>query len=78
MAETTAEWRGRVSERLSGHDKDLAAHDKRLDAYGRWLGRHDVSIAKLAVKVGIGAAIGAIVGGGVATFIAYLALGIHQ
>ena len=62
-------WRGGVDEKLRSHAedlKDLKHNDARNDAR---IGILEVALGKLTVKLGMAAAIGSIVGGGIVSFL---------
>lgn len=67
-----ARWQGRVDERLDDHDRELHGDNGLV---GR-MSKLERTVDRLAVKVGVGAAIGGLLGGGLVTTFIYLALGL--
>lgn len=73
--ETLAYWQGGVDQTLKTHSEQLRDHDDRLNNHSHRIGVLEVAVGKIAVKIGIGATLGSIIGGGLVAAIARVILG---
>lgn len=71
MSDTSIErWRGGVDEKLRGHGDDIRELREKATSNSTRIGVLEVTVGKLAVKLGVAAAIGSIVGGGIVAALA--------
>lgn len=70
-------WRGGVDEKLRGHADDIRDLRKRGDDHGVRLGVLEVTVGKMAVKIGVAATVGSLLGGGLVSLVIFYATGGH-
>ena len=70
-------WRGGVDEKLRGHAADIHDIRENTNLNSSRIGILEVAVGKLAVKIGVAAAVGSLLGGGLVSFIVLLATHTH-
>jgi hypothetical protein len=67
-------WEGVIEERVAGLDKRLTnidGPDGQIERLWRSVSALNIEVARIAVKIGIAAAIGSVAGGGIVTLAVY-------